>query len=88
MAIGDQQDIRQAFIQNQITEFETYTNSCTLQYLRNMQLKKGNDSINTLNKAKLKLVNDVLLYYQFLYKDKEYAKAKDLVQRIKQEFKI
>ena len=88
MAIGDQHDIQQAFIQNQITDFETFTGPCTLQFLWNMQLQKGNDSVDALNKTKLKLVNDVLLYHNFLYKDKEYAKAEDPVQWIKQEFKI
>ena len=66
MAIGDQHDIRQAFIQNQITDFETFTNSCTLQFLRNMQLKKGIDSGDALNVGKLKLVKELLLYYNFL----------------------
>ena len=53
-----------------------------------MQLQKDTNSIDALNKAKLKLVNDVLFYYNFLYKDKEYAKAEDPIQWIKQEFKI
>ena len=88
MAIGDQHDIRQAFIQNQIVNFETFINSCTLQYLRDMQMTKGNSSGDALNKAKLKLVNEVLLYYQFLYADQEYAKADDPIQWIKQDFKI
>ena len=49
---------------------------------------KGIDSVDVLNKEKLKLVNDVLLYYNFLYKDKEYTKAEDPSQWIVQEFKI
>ena len=53
-----------------------------------MQLQKGNNSVDALNKSKLKLVNDVLLYCHFLYKDKEYAKAEDPINSIVQEFKI
>ena len=53
-----------------------------------MQITKGNSSGDALNKAKLKLVNDVLLYYNFLYADQEYAKADNPVQWIKQDFKI
>ena len=42
-----------------------------------MQLQKGTDSADALNKGKLKLVNDVLLYYNFLYKDQEETLAED-----------
>ena len=80
MAIGDQHDIRQAFIQSQIFDFEGFINSCTLKFLQDMQMKKGNTTSDALNKGKLKLVNDVLLYYEFLYEDKEYAKADDPIQ--------
>ena len=38
MAIGDQHDIQQAFIQNSITTFDLFTGMCTFQFLRNMQL--------------------------------------------------
>ena len=62
MAIGDQHDIRQACIQNNIIIFDLFTGMCTLQFLRSMQLKKGTDSGDALNKGKLKLVNNVLLY--------------------------
>ena len=53
-----------------------------------MQLTKGNTTSDALNKAKLKLVNDVILYYEFMYQDKEYAKADNPTQWIKQDFKI
>ena len=88
MAIGDQHDIRQAFIQICITSFNLFTGMCDLEFLRNMQLQKGTDSGNTLNKGKLKLVNDVLLYYNFLYKDKELTKAEDPSQWDISEFKV
>ena len=77
MAIGDQHDIQQAFIQNGIITFDLLTSMCTLQFLRNMQLKKGTDSADALNVGKLKLVNDVLLYYTFLYQDDKETLAED-----------
>ena len=88
MALGDQHDIRQAFIQNQITDFETFISLRDMDFLRDMQLTKNNTTGDALNKAKLKLVNNVLLYYQYLYEDQEYAKADDPIQWIRQDFKI
>ena len=88
MAIDDQHNIRQAFIQNGITSLNLFTGMCDLQYHRNMQLTKGTDTSNALNKGKLKLVNDVLLYYNFLYKDKELIKAEDPSQWDILEFKV
>ena len=77
MATGDQHNIRHAFIQSGITSLNLLTGMCDLQYLWTMQLTKGTDTGNALNKGKLKLVNDVLLYYNFLYKDKELVKVED-----------
>ena len=88
MALGDQHDIRQALIQNQIIDFETFVGSCDMEFLRDMQLTKGGTTGDALNKAKLKLVNDVILYYEFMYQDKEYAKADNSTQWIKQGFKF
>ena len=65
MALGDQHDIWQVFIQNQIVDFELFVNLCDMEFLQDMQMKKGNNTGDSLNKAKLKLVNDVLLYYEF-----------------------
>ena len=45
-----------------------------------MQLKKGTDSGTALNGGKLKLVNDVLLYYNVLYQDDEDTLAEDPTQ--------
>ena len=82
MALGDQHDIRQAFIQNQIINFETFVGSCDMEFLQEIQLTMGNATSDARNKAKLKLVNDVILYYEFMYQDKEYAKVDDLTQWI------
>ena len=79
-ATGDQHDTWQTFIQNDILTFDLLIGMCTLQFLRNMKLKKGNNSVNALNEGKLKLVNDVLLYYNFLYQDDKDALAEDPTQ--------
>ena len=55
MALGDQHDIRQALIQNQITSFDLFTSSCTLQFPRNMQLQKGTDSVDALKQGKIEV---------------------------------
>ena len=44
-----------------------------------MKLKKGNNRVNAFDEGKLKLVNDVLLYYNFLYQDNEDALTKKLL---------
>ena len=76
MAIGDQHDIRQVFsIQSQRSYFEAFINSFTFKFLQDMQLTKGNTTGDALNKANLKLVNDVLLYHHFLYEGEHYVKA-------------
>ena len=49
MAIGDQHDIQQAFIQNDILIFDMLNSMCTLQFVRNIQLIKGDNSGNALN---------------------------------------
>ena len=59
-----------------------------MDFLQDMQLTKNNTTGDAFNKEKLKLLNDVLLYYEFLYEDKEYAKADDPTQWVKQDFKI
>ena len=80
MAIGGQHDIRQGFIQNEIISFDLFTGLCTLQFLWNMHLQKSIESGDSLNVGKLKLVNDVLFYYNFLYKDQEETLAEDPIQ--------
>ena len=84
MAKGDQHDIRQAFIHNDILTFDLLIGMCTLQFLRNMKLKKGNNSVNAFNEGKLKLVNNMLLYYNFLYQDDKDALAEDPTQWVVQ----
>ena len=79
-AIGDQHDIRKTFIQNDILTFDLLINTCTLVILKNMKLQKGNNSVDAFTDEKLKLVNNVLLYYTFLYQDDEDALAEDPTQ--------
>ena len=68
-AIGEKHEVWQAFIENNIITFDLLISSCTLEILKKMRRKRGNSLIDAFTEAKLKLVNDVLLYYIFLYKD-------------------
>ena len=45
-----------------------------------MKLKKGNAIVGAFTDEKIRLVNEVLLYYTFLYQDDEDALAKDPTQ--------
>ena len=51
--------------------------SQTLESLKNMKRKKGSTSVDAFTDGKLKLVNDILLYYNFLCQDGEIAEAND-----------
>ena len=86
-ATGDQHDTRQTFIQKNILTFDLLIGMCTLRILRNTKLKKGNHCVNAFNEGKLKLVNNVLLYYNFLYQDDEDALAEDFTQWDKGDFR-
>ena len=68
-ATGNQHDTQQTFIQNDILTFDLLINICTLEILKKMKLKKDNNHVDAFTEGKLKLVNDVLLYYNFLYTD-------------------
>ena len=52
-----------------------------------MKLKKGNAIVGAFTDEKIRLVNEVLLYYTFLYQDDEDALAKDPTQWKKRNFK-
>ena len=86
-AIGDQHDICQTFIQNDILTFDWFINMSTLEILKNMKLKKGNAIVDAFTDGKIKLVNDILLYYTFLYQDDKDALAEDPTQSDKRNFK-
>ena len=51
-----------------------------------MKRKQGNPRIDAFTDAKLKLVNDVLLYYNFLYKDNEKKLAEEPNQWVRRDF--
>ena len=51
-----------------------------------MKRKGANSLIDAFTEAKLKLVNDVLLYYNFLYKDNEENLAEEPDQWTKRDF--
>ena len=50
---------------------------CTLEILKKLKLKKGSNRVDAFTEGKLKLVNDVLLYYNFLHADDEQVLAED-----------
>ena len=62
-------------------------NSCTLEILKKMKGKKGNSRIDAFTGVKLKLVNDVLLYYNFLYQDDADALVEEPVQLVAEQFR-
>ena len=50
-------------------------------------MKKCNNLVNAFNEGKLKLVNDVLLYYNFLYQNDKDALTEDPTQWNKAAFR-
>ena len=86
-ANSDKHDIQQAFIENDILTFDLLMDSCTLKILKKIKRKKCNSSIVAFTDAKLKLVNDVLLYYNFLYQDDKDALVEEPNQWVKGEFR-
>ena len=52
-----------------------------------MKLKKGNNCIDAFTAGKLKLVNGVLLYYNFLYADDEVVLAENPTQWVRSDFR-
>ena len=61
--------------------------SCTLEILKKMKHKKGSSRVDAFTEGKLKLVNDVLLYYSFLYQDDEDALAEEPSQWVMGDFR-
>ena len=51
--------------------------SCTLEILKKMKYRKDNSRVDAFADRKLKLVKNVLLYYNFLYKDNEETLAEE-----------
>ena len=52
-----------------------------------MRQKKGSMSVDTFTEEKLKLVDNVLLCYNFLYKDDEDTLIEELIQLVKGDFR-
>ena len=59
----------------------------TLEILKKMKMEKGNNRIDAFTTGKLKLVNNVLLYYNFLYADGEMVLAEYPTQWIRDDFR-
>ena len=75
---GDKHDIRQAFIKNDILTYDLLIDGWTLTIMMKMKQRKGNPRVDAFTDEKLKLVNNILLYYNFLCQDDEEALAEDI----------
>ena len=64
-----------------------FIDSQTLESLKKMKQKKGNTSVDAFTDGKLKLVNNILLYYNFLCQDNEVAEAEDPTLWVKVDFR-
>ena len=68
-------DIWQTFVENDILTYDEFVDSQNLVSLKKMKRKKGNTSVDAFTDGKLILVNNTLLYYNFLRQDGEVATA-------------
>ena len=84
---GDKHDIWQVFIENDILTYDLLINSCTLVIMNKMKQKKGKPHVDAFTDGKLKLVNNIVLYYNFLCQDDEYTLAEDPIQWVKADFR-
>ena len=89
-AIGVDHEIRKAFIKNDILTFNVFVSSCNFGILKSIQgTKAGTGStIDAFKQARLKLVNDALLYCNFWFTDQEYFFANDPVKWVYLDFEI
>ena len=84
---GDQHDTWQTFIQNDILTFDLLIDMWTLEISKKMKMKKSNNHMDAFTAGKLKLVNNVLLYYNFVYTDGEMVLAEYPTQWIRDDFR-
>ena len=84
---SDKHKIWQTFVENDILTFDMLIDTCTLVILKNMKLKKGNTSVDAFTGGKIKLVNNILLYYTFWYQDDRDTLAEDRILWDKDNFR-
>ena len=68
-ATGVDHDIRQAFIHEQIFTFEDFVGACDVENIKTFQQNDSTSLVQAFSNVKLKLIGNVLLYYQFLIGD-------------------
>ena len=84
---GVNHDIRQAFVYEDILTFEDFTDCCSLENIKTFHRIDGTTVVQAFSNAKLKLINDVLLYYLFLMDDSQEALAEDPVNWVRSDFR-
>ena len=67
--------------------FENFTDMCTLDNLKKMERKSGNNLVNAVTVGKLTLISYVLLCYKFRMNDNKHVLAEDPVQWVKSDFR-
>ena len=74
---SDKHEIWQTFVENVILSYDEFVDTRNLESLKKLKRKKGNNSVVAFTDAKLILVNNALLYYNFLRQEGEVAAAND-----------
>ena len=64
---SDKHEIWQAFVKNNTLTYDESIDSQNLENLKEMKHTKGTTSVDAFSGGKLILVNNVLLYYNFLH---------------------
>ena len=86
-AKSDKHDIWQTFVENVILTYDEFVDIQNLESLKKMKPMKGNTSVDAFTDGKVILVNNALLYYNFLHQDDEVAEANDPTLWDKNEFR-
>ena len=87
-AAGADHQIRKAFIHKDVLTFENFTNICTVENIKTFQQDDGNNNlVQAFSSAKLTMVNNVILYYNFLQDDSQERLAEDPVNWDKADFR-
>ena len=74
---SDKHEIWQVFVENNILTYDEFVDSQNLESLRKMKYTKGTTSVDAFSSGKLILVNNVLLYYNFLRQEGQGTTADD-----------
>ena len=80
-------EIWQTIVKYDILSYDEFIDTHTLESLKKLKQKKGNSSVTAFTDGKLILVNNALLYYNFLRQDGEVAMANDSTLWDKDDFR-